>query len=115
MSEVFRKRDRERMPYVTVKTEVVPEASSSASTKVAAAAAAATAPKTAATTNILNAAAAAVASSAEMEDPPTMEYRMLPHYWDCVEANEWDWGPKGRPLPVSPKNPRAGAMVMMNQ
>ena len=42
------------------------------------------------------------------EPHPTMEYRLLPHYWDCVEANEWDWGPKGRPLPVSPKNPRAG-------
>ena len=88
------------MPLVTLKTDVVPESRSSG----AAAAAAAVAPKVPVPETRGSASFAAPDA-----DPATMEYRMLPHYWDCVEANEWDWGPKGRPLPVSPKNPRAGS------
>ena len=82
------------MPLVTLKTELVPEC------RIHGGAAAAAVPETR---------GAASFATNDPLDESTMEYRMLPHYWDCVEANEWDWGPKGRPLPVSPKNPRAGS------
>ena len=87
------------MPLVTLKTEVVP----GPKTKAAARASLANAVATSA------AEAAAAAATNAATSRPTEEFRMLPHYWDCVEAGEWDWGPKGRPLPVSPKNPRAGS------
>ena len=88
------------MPYVTLKTEAVPDHSMKAAAEAEAAAAAGT---------------SAVSFAPVAEPQPSMEYRLLPHYWDCVEANEWDWGPKGRPLPVSPKNPRAGSTPTRGQ
>ena len=82
------------MPLVTMKTELVPELRDHASA----------APDIRAPETKGSASFAAMGA-----DQSTREFPMLPHYWDCVEANEWDWGPKGRPLPVSPKNPRAGS------
>ena len=89
------------MPLVTLKTEVVPGPKTKAAARASLANAVAT--------SAAEAAAAAAAATNAATSRPTEEFRMLPHYWDCVEAGEWDWGPKGRPLPVSPKNPRAGS------
>ena len=95
------------MPLVTLKKEVIPEYRGHVIS--------APVPETKGSVSFVSTAgldasvAAGSAADPASTSTTTMEYRMLPHYWDCVPENEWDWGPKGRPIPVSPNNPRAGS------